>query len=49
LSQSPEAHLAGWPDLSSKVDLCVANWHSLAREIIDFSYFSNFKESPDNG
>ena len=23
-----------------KVDLCVANWYSLAREIIDFSYFS---------
>ena len=26
----------------------VAKWYSLAREIIDFSYFPNFKKSPDN-
>jgi len=25
-----------------KVDLCVANWYSLAGEIIDFSYFPKF-------
>jgi len=37
-----EANHAGWPDISAKADLCVANWWSLAREIFDFSYFSKF-------
>jgi len=27
---------------AAKVDVCVANWYSLAREIIDFSYFPKF-------
>ena len=34
-----QAHHAGWPDIGAKVDLCVANFYRLAREIIDFSYF----------
>jgi len=44
LSQSPEANHAhaGWPDVSAKVDLFVANWYSLAKEIIDFNYFPKF-------
>jgi len=29
---------AGWPDISAKVDLCVANWYSLAIEITDFGH-----------
>jgi len=37
--QSPEANHAGWSDISAEVDLCVANWYSLAREVTDFSYF----------
>jgi len=44
LSQSPEANHAGWPDVSAMVDLCLANWYSQGREIIDFSYFPNFKK-----
>jgi len=27
--------------ISAKIDLCVANWNSIARDIIDFSYFPN--------
>ena len=40
LSQSPEANHASWPDISAKVDLCVANCYSLAQKITDFSHFS---------
>ena len=39
MSQSPEASHNGWPDISAKVDLCVANCYSLARESIDFGFF----------
>jgi len=42
LSQSPEINHASWPDIRAKVDLCVANWDSLAMEVIDFSYFPQF-------
>jgi len=40
--QSPDANHAGWPEISAKVDLYVANWYSLAREFIDFRYFPKF-------
>jgi len=41
LSQSPEANHASWPDISAKVDLCVANLvgYSLTKEIIDLVIF----------
>jgi len=32
--QSPEANHSGWPDVSANVDLCVAKWYSLSREIV---------------
>ena len=39
-SQSPEKKHAGWPDINPKVDLLLpTDWYSLAKEIIDFSYF----------
>jgi len=34
LLQSPEANNAGWPDVSAKVDRCVANWCSLAKKLL---------------
>jgi len=40
--QSPEANHAGWIDIRAKVDLCAANWYSLAKEIINFNYFPIF-------
>jgi len=46
LSQPPEANHAGLPDISANIDLCVANWYSPAKEIIDFSYCPNFKKVP---
>jgi len=42
LSNFPEANHAGWPDISAKVVLRVANRYSLVREIVDFSYFLKF-------
>jgi len=36
------SRIGGWPDVSAKVDLCVANRYILASEIIDFSYFPKF-------
>jgi len=35
--------------MRAEVDLCAANRYSLAMEIIDFNYFTNFEKSPDNG
>jgi len=43
ISKSAEANHAGWPDISPKVDLCIANWWcSLARKIVILVIFPNF-------
>ena len=45
LSQSPVVNHSYGRNASAKVDLCVVNCYSLAREIINLSYFPNCNRS----